>query len=227
MALLRVVGLGKTVWQGSRQVEILSDIDLCVERGEILALIGPTGSGKTTLLRLINLLDEPSRGSIIFDGERVSTLAEKEKVHVRRRMAMVFQKPMMFRGSVRDNISFGLRIRHKDGEKIKEALEVVDLSGYESRDAGTLSGGEAQRIALARALVCDPELLLLDEPCANLDPSSAASIDRVIEERANQRTAVIFSTHNMQQCTRLADRVAVLAGGRIAGVKSPDEILGC
>ena len=109
-------------------------------------------------------------------------------------------------------------------DKVEEALAAVGLSGYESRDANTLSGGEMQRIALARALVLQPELLLLDEPTANLDPGSAASIDSLLQSLAGGRTAVILATHNMQQCRKLARRVAVLQAGRLAAQGKSEEI---
>jgi len=221
MALLQLKGISKSYGQA----KILDDIDLTVEKGEIMALIGPTGSGKTTLLRLIDLLDPPTSGSIVFDDSLVSALPEKEKLKARRRMAMVFQKPVMFKASVRENVSFGLKMRGKsDEEKVRVALKAVGLSGYESRDANTLSGGEMQRIALARALVLEPELLLLDEPTANLDPKSATSIDRIIQNLSGQKTTAIMATHNMLQCQRLAHRVAVLRGGRLAAWGRPEDI---
>jgi len=226
MAFLEVRDLGKSIGMA----EILKGIDLSVERGEILGLIGPTGSGKTTLLRLVNLLDEPSSGSILFDGAEVSGRPERELLAARRKMAMVFQKPVMFKASVQENVSYGLRMRGREdakgiGKRVKEALAAVGLSGYEARDANTLSGGEMQRIALARALVLQPELLLLDEPTANLDPRSAASIDCLLHSLAGGRTAVILATHNMQQCRSLAARVAVLQKGRLAAQGPAEEIL--
>jgi tungstate transport system ATP-binding protein len=221
MALLELKGINKSYGQA----KILKDIDLTVEKGEIMALIGPTGSGKTTLLHLIDLLELPTGGSIVFDGIPVTVLPEKEMLKARRRMAMVFQKPVMFKASVRENVSYGLKIRGKSKEEpVREALRAVGLLGYESRDANTLSGGEIQRIALARALVLEPELLLLDEPTAHLDPKSAASIDRIIQDLSEQKTTVIMATHNMHQCRRLAHRVAVLREGRLAGWGRPEDI---
>ena len=152
----------------------------------------------------------------------------------RRKMAMVFQKPVMFKASVEENVSYGLRMRGRvdaaaEGKmsvsnRVEEALAAVGLSGYESRDANTLSGGETQRIALARALILQPELLLLDEPTANLDPGSAASIDSLLQRLAGSRTAVILATHNMQQCRKLAGRVALLQAGRLMAVGKSEEI---
>jgi ABC-type transporter Mla maintaining outer membrane lipid asymmetry ATPase subunit MlaF len=226
MALLDIRGLGKSYGQA----EILSDINLEVERGEILGLIGPTGSGKTTLLRQINLLEEPKSGEILFEGRAVCGRPERERTAVRRRMAMVFQKPVMFKASVIENVSFGLKMRGANDakaikERAREALEAVGLSGYEGRDASTLSGGEMQRIALARAIVLRPELLLLDEPTANLDPRSASAIDCLLKRLAG-KTTMILATHNMMQCSRLADRVAVLVGGRITALGKREDILG-
>jgi len=228
MAFLEVRSLSKSIGKAV----ILHEVSLTVERGEILGLIGPTGSGKTTLLRIINLLDEPSTGSILFGDKEVSGRPEKESLATRRKMAMVFQKPVMFKASVKENVSYGLRMRGKQdrdekisiSSRVEEALEMVGLSGYESRDANTLSGGEMQRIALARALILQPEILLLDEPTANLDPRSAASIDSLLRSLAGSRTAVILATHNMEQCRKLAGRVAVLQAGRLVALGKSEEI---
>jgi tungstate transport system ATP-binding protein len=221
MAKIEVKGLYKS-YGGA---EILKDINLSAEPGEVLALIGPTGSGKTTLLRMIGLLEKPTIGEIVIDGLDVTKLSEGKRLEIRRRMAMVFQKPVMFKMSVKENVSYGLRIRGEgkiDG-RVEAAIEAVGLSGYESRDANTLSGGEMQRIALARALVLEPELLLLDEPTANLDPKTAAAIDALI---SRFKGTVIMATHNMLQARRLADRIAVLVEGRLVEVGRPGDVLG-
>ncbi len=221
-AFLEIDGLGKRY--GS--AEILKDICLTVKRGEVLALIGPTGSGKTTLLRLVNLLEEASLGRILIEGRETAAFSKKDKLLARRRMAMVFQKPVMFKAKVADNVSFGLKMRGRDdSRKMEEALAAVGLSGYENRDANTLSGGEMQRIALARALVLEPELLILDEPTANLDPKSAEAIDRLLQDLATgKKTTVILATHNMRECLKLASIVAVLQAGRLTAVGKPEEI---
>jgi tungstate transport system ATP-binding protein len=149
--------------------------------------------------------------------------SEREKLKVRRRMAMVFQKPAMFRSNVLENVKYGLKIRGLKGrDKGMSALESVGLSGYERRDANTLSGGEMQRLALARAIVVEPELLLLDEPTANLDPKSAAIIEELILAWARQGITVIMATHNMAQCRKLADSVAVLVQGKIVETGRPE-----
>jgi tungstate transport system ATP-binding protein len=221
MALLELRDLNKSYGKA----EILNDINLSVEKGTILALIGPTGSGKTTLLRIIDLLDEPTNGQLIFDGMDMTEKSEKEKLKVRRRMAMVFQKPIAFRSNVLDNVRYGLKVRGLNGrDKAINALKFVGLSDYESRDANTLSGGEMQRLALARAIVVEPELLLLDEPTANLDPKSSAKIEELILDLVLQGITVIMATHNMAQCQRLADRVAVLMQGKILDAGRPEVI---
>ncbi len=141
---------------------------------------------------------------------------------------MVFQKPVMFRSSVHENVSYGLKVRGNGNSqrwRFYRTLEEVGLSGYETRDATTLSGGEMQRIALARAMVIKPEILLLDEPTANLDPRSASAIDKIIEQLAHGGTTVIMASHNISQCRRLADMVAVLVDGRITKTGRPKDIL--
>jgi tungstate transport system ATP-binding protein len=139
---------------------------------------------------------------------------------------MVFQKPVMFSSSVYENVAYGLKVRGKENPKddVLHTIEEVGLSGYESRSANTLSGGEMQRIALARAMVVKPEVLLLDEPTANLDPKSASAIDDLIERLAHGGTTVIIASHNMTECRRLADKIVVLVNGRINRTGRPNDI---
>ncbi len=199
--------------------DVLKNINLKVERGEVFAVIGPTGAGKTTLLRLVNLLDLPASGIIYFDGIDTAQSA-RLRTELRRRMAFVFQKPMVFNMSVYDNIAAGLKWRGIEKSRIKERtnaiLDMVGLSADKNRNARTLSGGEVQRVAIARAVVCEPELLLLDEPTANLDPGSAARIETLVTEIIRRRkTTIIMATHDMSHGQRLADRVGVLLNGEI------------
>ena len=223
MALLMVQGLGKD-YGGS---EVLKDVSLSVDRGEVLGLVGPTGAGKTTLLRLINLLERPTSGSITFGGLKLTECSEAEKVAIRRRMAMVFQKPVMFSYSVYYNVSYGLKIRGiKDKGEVEAVLKEVGLGSYAHREATTLSGGEAQRVALARAIITKPELLLLDEPTANLDPKMAEIIGDLILRQAEGGAAVILATHDMGLCLRLSDRVVVLVNGRLLATGRAEEVLG-
>jgi len=207
---------------------VLRDLTFRVEKGEIFTLIGPSGSGKSTILRLINLLDDPSSGTVSFDGQDTA-VPNREKVGMRRRMAMVFQKPMAIRGNVYDNVAIGLVFRKEKGAGIKnrvsEALALVGLSGYEERKASTLSGGELQRVAIARALVTKPEVLLLDEPTANLDPLATEKIEGLILSLVSRfGTTIVLSTHDMVQGQRLATRLAVILEGSIGQVGDSHEI---
>lgn len=192
------------------------------ERGKIYGIVGPSGAGKSTLLRVMNLLEKPARGSMHLFGSRVDlpTLSYRHSVPIQRQMAFVAQKPSMFQASVFDNVALGLRYRKLDRKQIRsrveEALELVELSHLHSQQAQTLSGGEAQRIALARALACEPKLLLLDEPTASLDPYNISIFERVIQKyNRDGRTTTLMITHNLPQAKRLADACLFLHKGRI------------
>lgn len=185
---------------------VLRDVNLRVKEGEVLGVIGPTGSGKTTLIRVIDLLVEPSAGEITFMGSRI-----KSRVDVRRRIGVVFQNTPVFRGTVHDNVVYGpsLRGRRPDRTEVAGVLEMVGLDGYGERRASELSGGERQRLALAQALINEPDVLLLDEATANLDPLSREKIEGVIDDLRGE-VAVVFTTHNLLQGQMMADRIAIL-----------------
>lgn len=207
--------------------DVLKNINLRVERGEVLALIGPTGAGKTTLLRLLDLLEMPASGKIYFEGRDATQ--PRVRLQMRRRMAFVIQKPIVFNTSIYDNIACGLRWRgvEKDSlkQKVSAILEMIGLSASQNRNARTLSGGEAQRVAIARAIVIEPEVLLLDEPTANLDPISAARIEELITSIIHQyHTTIIMATHDMAQGQRLASRIGVLINGEILQTGDPREV---
>ena len=207
----------------------LRAIDLEVKKGEVFGIIGPSGAGKTTLLRLIATLERPSEGTIQFDGVELNGLSEKEILMIRRRMGFVFQNPTVFKRSVYENVAYGLRIRGERGislsKRVKEALHLVGLLELESRKATTLSGGEAQRLALIRTTIIEPELLLLDEPTANLDPANVSLIEDAISEIVKtQGTTIVIATHNMFQVERLADRVGFLFDGELVEVSEKDQL---
>jgi len=209
--------------------EVLKDVSFTAKQGEIFTLIGPSGSGKTTILRLIDLLERPTSGRILFEGTDVSAAGKKDRVTLRRRMSMVFQKPASLRGNVHQNIAMGLHFRNTPAgdieQRVPEALKLVGLEGYEGRKAESLSGGEMQRVALARAIATKPEVLLLDEPTANLDPVSTERIENLILSMKRLfNITVILSTHDMIQGQRLADRIAVVIEGRIEQIGTSKEI---
>lgn len=186
-----------------------------VREGEILALVGPSGAGKSTLLRLLNFLETPTAGRIIYRGQ--ATNSGGASLQVRRQITTVFQRPVLLRASVRDNVAYGLRLRGRrlDGQ-VDEMLERVGLMQFARQPARTLSGGEMQRVALARALVVEPRVLLLDEPTANLDPYNVGVIEETIRAfNAERGTAVVLVTHNVFQAKRLAHRTGLLLGGKL------------
>ena len=224
MALLETISLGHE-YDGR---PVLEDINLTITKGEAFGLIGPTGAGKTTLLRLLDLLEVPASGRIRFEGLDV-TRAGKHRLETRRRMSFVQQKPMVFTMNVYDNIACGLRWRGYEKEtirkKVDNALEMVNLAEYRNRNAKTLSGGETQRVVIARALVTEPEVLFLDEPTANLDPISASQVEKVLSDIIQKQIAtVIMATHDMSQGQRLADTIGVVIGGEMLQIGSPGEI---
>ncbi|HII75983.1 MAG TPA: ABC transporter ATP-binding protein [Methanolinea sp.] len=207
---------------------VLKDLTFRIEKGEIFTFIGPSGTGKTTILRLIDLLENPSSGSVLIEGNDTK-VSEGERVALRRRMSVVFQKPAALRGSVYENVALGLKFRGTPADEMRvrvtEALGLVGLDGYEERKATTLSGGELQRVAIARALVSRPEILLLDEPTANLDPASTERIENLISS-INERfgTTIVLSTHDMIQGQRLATRIAVILNRTIGQVGDSHQI---
>jgi tungstate transport system ATP-binding protein len=202
-------------------VKALDLVNLEVSGGKIIVLIGVNGAGKTTLLRIIAGLEKQDKGSILFNGKNVT---DKE---LRQIATLVFQRTAMFSRSVYDNLAFGLKIRGKSGSEIKdkitEALHNVGLRNFEKRRAKKISGGEQQRIALARAFLLEPKILLLDEPTANLDPNSATIIERAIMSRRHQDNIIIMATHNLSQAKRMGDEIVHVHEGRLIEVASPRE----
>jgi tungstate transport system ATP-binding protein len=206
----------------------LKNISLKVERGEILSIIGPNGSGKTTLLRTMAGIESPTSGAVFFEGEKIDA---GTVVEVRRKGTMVFQKTVLFNTTVYRNIVYGLKLRETPSkeieERVNEALNVVRLQGYEGRMAKSLSGGEQQRVALARALALDTEVLFLDEPTANLDPTSASIVEEAISWINRERkTTIVIATHNMFQAENLGKRTALLIEGEIQQIGRSKDIFG-
>jgi tungstate transport system ATP-binding protein len=197
-----------------------------VEAGEILVVLGPTGAGKSTLLRIMGLLQRPAGGTVSWRGEIV---AWPPPLALRRRMAMVFQAPLLFSGTVFDNVAYGLRLRGQRGsalrDQVERALRQFHIAHLAEQRAGTLSGGEAQRAALARAVVLEPDLLLLDEPLASLDAPIREhlrdELKQVIRERG---MTCVHVTHELPEAFTLADRIAVLAAGRVLQTGKPEEV---
>ena len=201
--------------------KIVLDVDnLDFQEGKIYAIVGPNGSGKTTLLNILNLLEKPDEGQIFFHDQEITNKSNEDTLEIRRRMTLVNQDPFLFHSTVYDNIAYGLKIRSippkVQKSRIKSALNIVGLSGFKDRRANQLSGGEAQRVVIARALVIEPEVLFLDEPTANIDQKHVDVVERIIKKiRKEIKTAVIFTTHDLSQAYRLADEVISLLDGKI------------
>ncbi|MDR2854818.1 MAG: ABC transporter ATP-binding protein [Methanomicrobiales archaeon] len=211
-----------TKWFSEKQV--LSGITEIIPDGECFTIIGPSGQGKSTLLRIIAMLDTPSSGGVLIDGNDVS----HAPLELRRKLGMVFQQPVAFKESVYDNIALGLRYRgfRKDTiqYRVSTILEQIGLLGYENRKAPTLSGGEMQRVSLARVLVTEPDILLLDEPTANLDPVSVQVIESLISSYHKTGHTVLMSTHDLYQGQRLCDRIGAMMHGTFIQTGSPKDV---
>jgi len=192
---------------------ILEDVSFELRAGEILAILGPSGSGKSSLLRLLNRLDEPSSGSVFFEGRDYRSFPSQE---LRRKIALVMQRPYLFAGTVGDNLAFGPKQRGVtfDPSQVEATLQEVGLEGYAARDTPKLSGGEAQRVALARALANQPSVLLLDEPTSALDNASKNGIEALVRNLVKQkRLGCVLVTHDRAQADRLADRMLHIEHG--------------
>lgn len=201
------------------------DIDhLEVRQNEVLAIVGPSGAGKSSLLRLLAFLETPTSGRLEFEGHATGSLWPD--LATRRKVTLVFQRPALLRRSVLENVAYGLRLRgiQDKQRRISETLELLGLASLADTRAGTLSGGEMQRVALARALVLRPNVLLLDEPTANLDPYNIKLIEGIVT-RANQvyGVTVVVVTHNVFQARRLAHRVGLLLSGRLVEVAKTEN----
>ena len=203
---------------------VLQIDQLDIRQGEIFALVGPSGAGKSTLLRLLNFLEPPTSGNILFHGTPFGPALEMP-LKLRRRVTTVFQRPALLNRSVRDNVSYGLRLRGQRNAKrqIDETLDQVGLGSLARQRARTLSGGEAQRVVLARAMVLRPDALLMDEPTANLDPYNVGLIEDIVRlQNREYGTTLVLVTHNIFQARRLADRVALMLEGRLIEVADVD-----
>ena len=178
---------------------MLRGIDLRVQAGEVAAVVGPSGVGKSSLLRALVRLDEPAAGVVRVDGRDAAELDPRD---LRRRVGLVAQAPVMLPGDVRANLAYGL----EQPSGLEEALAATGLAaGFMDREAGELSGGEAARVAVARALTRDPAALLLDEPTAALDREAAASIEALVRSLAARGLAIVMVTHDEAQADRVAD----------------------
>jgi len=209
----------------SRSVPLLDVEQVEIRGGEILAILGPNGAGKSTLLRVLALLQDPDAGSIEFLGRS----GREAEILMRRQSAFVFQRPHLWAGSVRSNIELGLRLRSRASDstrrKAEEAAAQLGIRGLLDRDARSLSGGEAQRVAVARAMALDPDILFLDEPASNLDAMARSALIEDLERVARDGGhATVLATHDRAHAFSLADRVLVLRNGRVVQAGCPEDL---
>jgi tungstate transport system ATP-binding protein len=203
---------------------------VAVDPGEIFALIGPNGAGKSTLLRILGLLERPASGVVLFRGRPVPW-GRRDLLATRRRFACVFQEPLLCDTTVEVNVALGLRLRRRPGEEVaaqaRTWLARLGIAHLAPRQARTLSGGEAQRTSLARAFAIRPDVLLLDEPFAALDPPTRDELLGQLQALLRQEgCTTIFVTHDREEALRLGDRIAVVVGGRACQVGTPVEVFG-
>jgi iron(III) transport system ATP-binding protein len=211
----------------------VTDVSIAVNRGEFFGLLGPSGCGKTTTLRVIAGLESPDTGSVEFDGREITTLAPEK-----RGFGMVFQNYALFPHlNVFENVAFGLRARgssptiregsftNRLNEKVKQALELVQLPGFDARRVDELSGGQQQRVAIARAIAIEPSLLLFDEPLSNLDVALREETRRELRALVQRlNLTAVYVTHDQEEAFALCDRIAVMSAGRVQQVGAPREL---
>jgi ABC-type polar amino acid transport system ATPase subunit len=229
LEVISVKNLHKSFHTLKGRVEILKGIDLDIEDGEKVVIIGPSGSGKSTFLRCLNLLEKPTEGQIIFDGEDI-TSPDVNIDQVRSRMGMVFQHFNLFpHMTVRENITLApvlLKLKSQE-EANEEALALLDRVGLKDKiDAypSSLSGGQAQRIAIVRSLAMHPSMMLFDEPTSALDPEMVGEVLSVMKELAEEGMTMAVVTHEMRFARDVASRVLFLDEGRILEENTPDEL---
>lgn len=223
--IVRCEHLGRVVKVKDIERVLIEDATFEVRTGEVLAIVGPSGSGKSSLLRLLNRLDEPTSGTVFVEGTDYRQIAPQE---LRRKLGMVTQRPYLFPGTVEQNVRFGPSQRGviMTPQSVDQILAEVGLKGYANRDIAKLSGGESQRVSLARTLANSPSVLLLDEPTSALDEVSKLEIETLIQKivREQELTCVLV-THDRAQAARLAQRAMLLESGHIVQIGPVSEVL--
>ena len=214
---LRLVDIKKSY----RKVTALNSVSLEMEGGKIIVLLGVNGAGKSTLMRIMAGLETADSGQLLFNNQNIDCKS------LRQVSTLVFQKSAMFSTNVYYNMAYGLRIRKvpkvETKKKVAEALQAVRLSGFEKRRAKKTSGGEQQRIALARAFLLESHVLLLDEPTANLDPNSASIIEKAIVSRKSEERIIVLATHNLNQARRMADLIIHIHNGEVVEISETEN----
>ncbi|MEE0229138.1 MAG: ATP-binding cassette domain-containing protein [Peptococcaceae bacterium] len=228
--LIQIKDLHKVFKIKGRDVIALEGINLTVKEGEIFGIIGLSGAGKSTLVRCINFLEKPTSGAVVFDGQDLNTLSDKELRKARQQMGMIFQQfNLLMQRTALENVCFPLELAGvKKDEAVKRAQELLEIVGLSERANAypvQLSGGQKQRVAIARALATNPKVLLCDEATSALDPQTTASILALLKKLSKEMgITVIIITHEMSVIEEVCSRVAIIANHRIAEVGSVQEI---
>jgi ABC-type multidrug transport system ATPase subunit len=225
--LIRTFGLSKKFHHSKEDLTAVDSVDIQVNRGEIFGLLGPNGAGKTTFLRLLSCLLKPTTGSAEVSGYDIA----KEPMEIRKRVGLLCEEPSLYdRQTVNENLKlYGMLYnipKAKVAERIEELAKLLGFHDLTSRKAGLLSKGQRQRVSLARALLHDPEVLLLDEPTANLDPESANSVRSVIKTLQNEKKeeTIVVCSHNLDEIAKVCNRVGLMNKGKIVGSGSIDDL---
>lgn len=232
---LEMMGKGysnEAIRKQTKNVVGIKNVSFKVDDGENFVIMGLSGSGKSTLLRCMNGLNKPSQGTIIIDGQDISSVSKQELREIRRtKMSMVFQRfALLPHRTVRDNVVYGLEVqgisREKRNEMAMQSLELVGLEAWSDYYPDSLSGGMQQRVGIARALATDPDILLMDEPFSALDPLIRQEMqDELIELQKKLRKTILFITHDLDEALKIGDRIAIMKDGEISQMGSPEDIL--
>lgn len=229
-SIIRIEGLYKTFGAGEGEVKALQDVNIDVQKGDIYGIIGLSGAGKSTLVRCMNLLERPTAGRVLFDGQDLMTLSEKELRRVRQSISMIFQSfNLLMQRTALENICFPMElagVKKADAQKkAKELLKIVDLPDKADAYPSQLSGGQKQRIAIARALASDPKVLLCDEATSALDPKTTRSIlDLLKKLNREMNVTVVVITHEMRVVEQICSHVAILDHGVVQETGSVSEV---
>ena len=227
--MIELKHLGKIYSSASGSVEALKDVNLTIADGEIFGIIGLSGAGKSTLVRCINLLERPTSGEVLVDGQNIMARSQKELLQVRRQIGMIFQGfNLLEQRTVLRNICFPLEIsgtpKAEAKKRAEELLRVVGLSDKAASYPSQLSGGQKQRVAIVRALMMEPEVMLFDEPTSALDPEMVGEVLEVMKELAHDGMTMVVVTHEMGFAREVGNRVLFMADGKLVEQGSPADI---
>ena len=223
--MIELKNIGVTFQQNKQDFQAVKNVNLTIEEGEIFGIVGPSGAGKSTLVRVINLLQPPTAGQVLIEGNEITSLKRKELCKVRLDIGMIFQHFNLISGStIAENVAFALHANHYPKEKIqgrvKELLEMVHLPEKADSYPANLSGGQKQRVAIARALANDPKILLCDEATSALDLENTEEIVSLLKEiNEKYHITIVFITHEMEVAKKLFDRIAFMENGEIKEVR--------